>query len=233
MKFILGRKIGMSQMFDESGKVVPLTLVEAGPCPVVQVKTDEQDGYSATQVAFGNIKDKKTKKPQRGHFKKARLKKNYRYLKEFKGVGVKVGDILTVAIFTKGDSVKISGISKGKGFQGVVKRHGFKGAPASHGTKHNLRAPGSIGTSFPERVWKGRRMGGRMGSDRVTILGKLKIVEIDSENNLLAIRGAVPGRKGTLLELIGEGEIILNKKIEGAKDLLVEDKKIENKDQVS
>jgi len=225
MKFILGRKIGMSQIFDESEKIVPLTLVEAGPCPVVQVKTDEKDGYRSTQIAFGNIKDKKTKKPQRGHFKKAGLKKNYRYLKEFEGEGVKVGDVLTVSIFAKGDLVKVSGISKGKGFQGVVKRHGFKGGPASHGTKHNLRAPGSIGTSFPERVWKGRKMAGRMGSDRVTILGKLRVVAVDPDNNLLAIRGSVPGRKGTLLEIIGQGEINLNKKRGNKQALPVKEEK--------
>ncbi|MBU1136890.1 50S ribosomal protein L3 [Patescibacteria group bacterium] len=214
MKFILGKKIGMSQMFNESGKIIPLTLVEAGPCPVVQVKTDEKDDYQATQIGFGSIKDKNVKKPQLSHFKKAGLTKAYRYLREFKGEDLKVGDILTVSIFAKGDAVKISGISKGKGFQGVVKRHGFKGGPASHGTKHNLRAPGSIGTSFPERVWRGKKMAGRMGSDRITLAGKLKIVQVDPDNNLLAVKGSLPGRKGSLLEIISAGKIDLSKKEE-------------------
>ena len=214
-------------MFNESGKVIPLTLVEAGPCPVVQIKTDEQDGYQAIQIGFGDIKEKNVKKPQQGHFKKARLTKSYRYLREFKAEGLKVGDILTVSIFDQGEAVKISGISKGKGFQGVVKRHGFKGSPASHGTKHNLRAPGSIGTSFPERVWKGKRMAGRMGSDRITLAGKLKVIQVDPDNHLLAVKGPLPGRKGTLLEIISKGEINLDKKEEGKESGKPREKSVE------
>jgi len=206
MKFILGKKIGMTQVFNEKGQVVPVTLIEAGPCSVVQVRTKEKDGYSAVQIGFGEIKDKKIKKPQKGHFKKANLEKGFRYLMEFPDNDLKIGDKIDVSIFQEGEIVKVTGISKGKGFQGVVKRHGFSGFPASHGTKHGLRAPGSIGSSFPERVWKGKKMAGRMGGERVAVQG-LKIVQIDKENNLLAVKGAVPGKKGVLLEIIATKEI--------------------------
>jgi len=206
MKFILGKKLGMTQIFNKQGQVVPVTLIEAGPCPVVQVRTKEKDGYSAVQIGFEEIKDKKVKKPQKGHFKKANLENGFRYLREFPSGDLKIGDKINVSIFQEGEIVKVSGISKGKGFQGVVKRHGFSGFPASHGTKHGLRAPGSIGSSFPERVWKGRKMAGRMGSDRITTAG-LKIVQIDKENNILAIKGAISGKKGTLLEIVTTKEI--------------------------
>ncbi len=177
MKFILGKKIGMSQIFDKDGQVIPVTLIEAGPCRVAQVKTKEKDGYQAVQIDF------------EGH------------LKEFAGKDLKNGQQIDVSIFQEGEIVKIAGISKGKGFQGVVKRHGFSGFPASHGTKHGLRAPGSIGSSFPERVWKGRKMAGRTGAERIMVQG-LKIVQVDKENSLLAVKGAVPGRKGALLEIV-------------------------------
>jgi len=196
----------MTQVFNEKGQVVPVTLIEAGPCSVVQVRTKEKDGYSAVQIGFGEIKDKKIKKPQKGHFKKANLEKGFRYLMEFPDNDLKIGDKIDVSIFQEGEIVKVTGISKGKGFQGVVKRHGFSGFPASHGTKHGLRAPGSIGSSFPERVWKGKKMAGRMGGERVAVQG-LKIVQIDKENNLLAVKGAVPGKKGVLLEIIATKEI--------------------------
>ncbi|KKS26249.1 MAG: 50S ribosomal protein L3 [Parcubacteria group bacterium GW2011_GWC2_42_6] len=194
----------MSQIFDEQGNVVPVTLVEAGPCFVAQVKTQEKDGYESVQIGFGEKKDKHTNKPQMNHFKKANVK-NLRYLKEFKieKPEMVMGAELKADIFAVGDNVKVSGLSKGKGFQGVVKRHGFRGGPKSHGQKHSLRAPGSIGATFPERVPKGRRMAGRMGYERVTQEG-LKIVAIDAENNIIAIKGAVPGRRGTLLEIISE-----------------------------
>ena len=206
MKFILGKKIGMTQIFDNSNNVVPVTLIKAGPCFVVQIKDKEKDGYEAVQIGFEEIKNKKVKKPQKGHFKKYGLEKNYRYLKEFSSKDFKSGDEINVSLFNNGEIVRVSGISKGKGFQGVVKRHGFKGAPASHGTKHNLRAPGSIGSAFPERVFKGKRMAGRMGSDRITVSG-LEIVNIDEKDNLLAIKGAIPGKEGTLLEIIVTKEI--------------------------
>ena len=211
MKFILGKKLGMSQLFNEKGQVIPITLVEAGPCPVVQVKSKEKDGYQAVQLGFEGIKDKKVKKPQKGHFKKANLEKGFRYLREFPNGDLKIGDKIDVSVFNEGEIVKITGISKGKGFQGVVKRHGFSGFPASHGTKHGLRAPGSIGSSFPERVWKGKKMAGRMGSDRITTSG-LKIVQIDKNNNLLAVKGAIPGKKGVLLEIVATKEIEAVKK---------------------
>lgn len=198
MKFILGKKIGMTQVFNKGGQVVPVTLIEAGPCQVVQVKTKEKDGYQAVQIGFEKIKDKKIKKPQKG--------KGFRYLREFANGDLKIGFKIDVSIFQEGEMVKVAGISKGKGFQGVVKRHGFSGFPASHGTKHGVRAPGSIGSSFPERVWKGRKMAGRMGADRITIQG-LEIIQVNKENNLLAIKGALPGRKGTLLEIVATKEI--------------------------
>jgi len=201
MKFILAKKIGMSQVFDQNGKVIPVTLVKAGPCWVTQVKTKDQDSYSAVQIGFEPAKNKHTNKAQQGHFKKAGLKKNYRYLREFPAQELKLGHKIKVDIFSLGEIVRVTGISKGKGFQGVVKRHGFSGANATHGTKHNERAPGSIGSAFPERVFKGKKMAGRMGSDRITVKG-LEIVEIDKDENTLAIKGAVPGRRGTLLEIV-------------------------------
>jgi len=206
MKFILGKKIRMSQIFDENDKVIPVTLIDAGPCYVTQVKTEEKDGYSSVQIGFEEKKDKHTNKAQQGHFKKSGIGNNLRYLKEFKAEGLKIGDKIDVSIFNPGEIVRVSGISKGKGFQGVVKRHGFSGAKATHGTKHNERAPGSIGSAWPQRVFKGKRMAGRMGSDRITVEG-LEIVGIDKEENLLVIRGALPGRKGTLLEIITTKEI--------------------------
>lgn len=195
-KFILGQKIGMSQIFDKEGEVIPVSVIEAGPCVVIQIKSSENDGYQAVQIGFGTRK--KISKPLAGHLKNLG---KFRHLREFKGVAdLKVGDKIGVGIFQEGDRVKVSGVSKGKGFQGVVKRHGFSGGMASHGNKDRLRAPGSIGTSFPEHVRKGRRMAGRMGFDRVSVKD-VKIVKVDQENNILAVKGAVPGRRGTLLEI--------------------------------
>ena len=204
MKFILGLKLGMSQIFDEKGNVVPVTLIEAGPCIVTQIKTKEKDGYSAIQIGFGEAK--KMTKAIAGHLKKLG---KLLFLREFRNEEPKIddkelkrGDKIDVSIFKEGDKVKVSGLSKGKGFAGVVKRWHFKGRPATHGTKHELRTPGSVGTSFPERVIKGKKMPGRMGFERVTI-SNLKVVRIDPENNFLAIKGAVPGPKGALLEIRG------------------------------
>jgi large subunit ribosomal protein L3 len=196
MKFILGLKLGMAQVFDEKGNQVPVTLIEAGPCIVTQLKVKDKDKYEAVQIGF-LPKKKKIKKTDKG--------KEFRYLREQRAENkeqLKIGDKLDISIFQEGDKVKISGISKGKGFQGVVKRWGFSGRGASHGVKHEARTPGSVGTSFPERVVKGRKMAGRMGTERTTVKN-LKIVKIDKENNLIAVRGAVPGRKGTLLEIRG------------------------------
>ena len=204
MKFILGLKLGMSQIFDEKGNVIPVTLIEAGPCIVTQIRTKEKDGYPAVQIGFGEAK--KVTKAIAGHLK--RLGKLL-FLREFRNEEPKIddkelkrGDKIDVSIFKEGDKVKVSGLSKGKGFAGVVKRWHFKGRPATHGTKHELRTPGSVGTSFPERVIKGKKMPGRMGFERVTIKN-LKVVKVNPEKNLLAVKGAVPGAKGTLLEIRG------------------------------
>jgi large subunit ribosomal protein L3 len=193
MKFILGLKLGMSQIFDEKGNVVPATLIEAGPCTITQIKTGDKDKYEAVQIGF-LPKKKRVKKTEKG--------KEFRYLREFKNGEYKLGDKISASVFQEGDKVKISGVSKGKGFQGVVKRWGFAGRGASHGVKHEARTAGSVGTSFPERVPKGRKMAGRMGNVRVSVKN-LKIVKVDVENNLIAVKGAVPGRRGTLLEIRG------------------------------
>ncbi|MDP3785108.1 MAG: 50S ribosomal protein L3 [bacterium] len=196
MKFILGQKLGMTQVFDEKGNVVPVTLIEVGPCEVTQVKTKEKDGYGAVQVGFQKVvKLKKIKKTMAG--------KEFHFLREFQnGEEHKKGDAITVSAFKEGDTVKVSGISKGKGFQGAVKRWGFSGRNATHGVKHEHRTLGSVGATGPQRVIKGKKMPGRMGSERVTVKN-LKIVKVDSGNNILAVLGAVPGRKGTLLEVRG------------------------------
>ncbi len=197
-KFILAKKIGMSQIFDSEGKVTPVTIVEAGPCVVTQIKKIDGDGYNAIQLGFGETK--KNNKPKQGHLKELG---NLKHLREFRTEeDLKVGDKVDVSIFEEGDKVKVSGFSKGKGFAGVVKRHGFHGGPASHGQKDRLRAPGSIGMSFPERVPKGRRMAGRMGNDRVSVKN-LVIAAVDRDNNLLALRGAVPGNNNSLIEIVG------------------------------
>ena len=209
MKFILGKKLGMSQIFEEDGKVVPVTVVEIEPNVVVQVRTKEKDGYEAVQVGTGTQKTKNIKKPQRGHLKDFG---NFRYLKEVRdkesrhiAVGemaealtLKVGDKFDASVFVIGDKIKVTGMSKGKGFQGVMKRHGFSGMPHSHGHHHVARHAGSIGQRFPQHTLKGMRMAGRMGYDQVTTRG-LKVVRVDVENGLLAVKGAVPGNRGQLL----------------------------------
>lgn len=203
MKFILGQKLGMSQIFhEEDGKVEPVTLIKAEPVAVIRVKKEETDGYNAIQVGLGERKAKNIKKPQRGHFKNLG---NFRFIREFRYLTPPefwpaVGDKIDISQFKVGDLVKISGLSKGKGFQGTVKRHGFRGGPKTHGQKHRLRAPGSIGATTPQHVLKGKRMAGRMGGERVTVKN-LKVVEVDAENNILAVKGAAPGRRGTLLEI--------------------------------
>ncbi len=197
---ILGRKLGMTQVFDESGRMFPVTVVEAGPCCVIQVKTREKDGYEAVKIGFSEIKkEKNVNKPMGGIFKKIGVKP-YKMLKEFPMGNLKVGELVTVEKFTKGDTISVSGVTKGKGFQGVVKRHHYAGGPASHGSMF-YRAPGSIGaSSYPSRVWKNKGMPGHMGSERTTVKN-LKVVDIKAEQNLLLILGAVPGSKGTYLEI--------------------------------
>jgi large subunit ribosomal protein L3 len=200
MTGILGKKIGMTQVFDEKGRVWPVTVVEAGPCCIVQVKTLEKDGYEAVKIGFFEVKkEKRVTMPMKGVFKKAGVKP-YRVLREFPMGDLKVGEMLTVDKFKKGDIVAVSGISKGKGFQGVMKRHNYAGGPGSHGSMFN-RAPGSIGaSSFPSRVWKNKGMPGHMGSERVTVKN-LAVVDVRVEQNLILIHGAVPGSKGTYLEI--------------------------------
>ena len=200
-KGIIGTKLGMTQIFDqESGKVTPVTVVEAGPCPVVQVKTPETDGYTAVQLAFGAVKEKRISKPEAGHLKKAG-QGPHRHLVEIRDAqGLAVGDSVTVESFEPGELIKVSGRSKGKGFAGTIKRHNFSRGPVSHGS-HNVRKPGSIGASAtPSRVFKGMRMSGRMGDERVTQRG-LRVAEVDAERNLLLIAGAVPGSVGGVVEI--------------------------------
>jgi len=189
----------MSQIFDEDGKVIPITLVEAGPCFITQIKEQKKDGYNALQIGFE--KKKKVKKTDKN--------KEFHYLKEIRNPEEqesKVGDKIDVSIFKEGDKVKVSGISKGKGFQGGVKRWGFHGKSATHGVKHEHRTLGSVGSTDAARVFKGKKMPGRMGYERVT-KKNLKIAKIDIENNLIAIKGAVPGRPGTLLEIASQWNI--------------------------
>jgi large subunit ribosomal protein L3 len=203
MTGIIGKKLGMTQLFDDDGNVVAVTVVQAGPCPVTQVRTVDNDGYEAVQLAFGECKDKHISKPELGHLQKAGIKHGMRHLVEFDGFGdLKVGDTVTVEAFEDGQAVTVAGVSKGKGFQGTIKRHNFGRGPESHGS-HNVRQPGSIGASaYPSRVFKGMRMSGHMGAQRVTQQG-LKIVRRDVENNLLLIRGSVPGAKNSVVVIKG------------------------------
>ncbi len=194
---LIGKKIGMTQIFDEEGNVVPVTVLQVGPCAVVQVKTEERDGYRAAQIALLEEKPpKRTNKPMQGHYKKANIPPQ-RILREFKILEgeVKEGDRFTVEIFEGIDRVDVTGTSKGRGFQGVMKRHGYSGGPAAHGSKFH-RAPGSVGsTTFPGRVLKGKGMPGHMGNERVTVIG-LRVVKIDKDKNLMLVKGAVPGPTG-------------------------------------
>jgi large subunit ribosomal protein L3 len=201
MAAILAKKLGMTQLFQEDGSVARVTVLEAGPCPVTAVKTSDKDGYDAVQLAFGAIKEKNLSKAERGHLAKADAGA-LRHLVEFRGEGsgANLGDTLTVEQFEIGDTLKIAGVAKGKGFQGTVKRHGFSRGPVSHGS-HNVRAPGSIGASaWPARVMKGIRGPGQMGNKRITQRG-LKVVRIDADKNLLLVQGSVPGPKNGLVEV--------------------------------
>lgn len=203
MKFILGKKIGMTRVFEE-GKMIPVTLIEVNPCVITQIKNVEIDGYDAVQLSCGSKKEKNITKPILGHIKKAGFS-NSLFFREFRLADDKeqqysLGKKVDISIFEKGEDVKLISVSKGKGFQGVVKRHGFKGHPASHGTKHAKRQPGSLGPTFPEHVIKGRRMAGRMGSDQITIKST-KIINIEKENNLLIVKGSFAGNRGTLVKI--------------------------------
>ena len=201
---LLGKKLGMTSLFTDAGVHIPCTVIFAGPCPVVQIKTFEQDGYSAVQVGFDELPAKKVNKPETGHFKKNKIKPT-RHLKEFRDfqMDVEIGQELTVDQFKKGDKVKVSGKSKGRGFQGVVKRHHFGGiGMTTHGQSDRMRAPGSIGSSsYPSRVFKGLRMAGRM-SGTSTSIRNLEVVEVLPEQNIILIKGSVPGPVNSVLEII-------------------------------
>ncbi len=200
---LIGKKVGMTQVFDEAEQLVPLTVVEAGPCPVVQVKTDDSDGYSALKVAYGDVKEQRLTKPQKGLFEKSGVKPHAK-LQEFRvdgGADQGVGDVLNVSLFEAGEVVDISGRSKGKGFAGGVKRHGFAGGPKTHGQSDRHRAPGSIGAgSSPGRVWPGTKMAGHLGAASITQRG-LQIVLADPQRNLVLIGGSVPGHINSIVRI--------------------------------
>lgn len=202
-KAIIGKKIGMTQIFDESGKVIPVTVVEAGPCMVIQKKTVENDGYDAIQVGFGDVKPQRLSKPAKGHFAKADVAPK-KVLREFRMddcSGYNVGDVIKADTFACGDMIDASGISKGKGYAGAIKRHGNHSLRASHGTGPVARQSGSMGAiSDPSRIFKGKGMAGHMGAEKVTVQN-LEIVKIDAENNLIAVKGAIPGPKGGVVVL--------------------------------
>lgn len=211
MAAILGKKLGMTQVFREDGTVIPVTVIEAGPCKVTAVRDPERDGYAAVQLAFGEVKERKLSKGELGHLKKAGAPA-MRHLVEFrdedlgkdKDEPTKIGDDVTVASFEPGQKVKVSGTSIGKGFQGGIKRHNFSRGPVTHGS-HNVRAPGSIGASaFPARVFKGMRMPGQMGNKRITQKG-LEVADVDAERNLLLIKGSVPGARNAIVEVRTDG----------------------------
>ena len=201
-KTIIGKKLGMTQIFNENGLVVPVTVIEAGPCTVTQVKTEETDGYSSIQLGFGDVKEKHLNKPLKGHFAKSKLalKKHLREFRPDDPPFVKVGDEIKVDAFEQGDKIDVQGTTKGKGFQGVIKRHGQHRGPMGHGSMYHRR-PGSMGsTSTPGRVYKGKKLPGHMGCETVTIQN-LDVVKIDTDKNVILVKGSVPGAKGAILKI--------------------------------
>lgn len=204
MKAILGRKIGMTQILQEDGVVVPVTLVQAGPCTITQIKTEETDGYSSVQIALGGGKN--TSKALQGHVAKADKQLAPRMIREFRDVVLeeeqKVGSSFDVSVFEVGDKVKVTGTSKGKGFAGTVKRHNFATSASSHGGNGMVRRSGSIGSMYPQKVFKGKRMAGQMGAEQVTVSG-LRVAFVDTENNLIGFKGAIPGPKKSLVTVVG------------------------------
>lgn len=203
MKFIIAKKLDMSQRFRDDGTVIPVTLLQAGPCVVTQVKTADRDGYDAVQLGSGLAREKVVSKPQRGHMKASgRLSGRLNEFRTATASELKVGDPVEVSQFNPGEFVQVTATSKGRGYQGVVKRHGFRGGPASHGHKDNLRMPGSIGSGGIQRVFKGMRMAGRMGGDRVTVKN-LEVIDVDAKNGILAVKGAVPGARGASVLVSG------------------------------
>ncbi|MFZ5752951.1 MAG: 50S ribosomal protein L3 [Bacillota bacterium] len=201
VKAILGTKLGMTQIFDETGKAIPVTVIEAGPCVVVQKKTAENDGYNAIQVGFGEVKEQDLNKPLKGHFAKGQIKP-LRYLKEFRvddANAYNIGQEIKADVFSSGEWVDVTGLTKGKGFAGGIKRHGFHRGPMKHGSKYHRR-PGSLGAKGPARVFLGRKLPGRLGGEQVTVQ-KLLVVKVDPERNLLLVRGAIPGPKKSLVTI--------------------------------
>ena len=201
MKAIIGKKVGMTQIFDEKGYVIPVTVIEAGPCTVAQVKSTENDGYNAVQLGFGEVKEKHINKPEKGHFAKSKLSAK-KHLREFRvdTADVKVGDEIKADVFAAGDKIDVQGITKGKGFQGVIKRHGQSRGPMGHGSMYHRR-PGSMGpTSTPGRVFKGKKLPGHMGRVTVTIQN-LDVVKVDLDKNVILVKGSVPGPKGSILKI--------------------------------
>ena len=201
-KALIGKKVGMTQIFDENGTVIPVTVIEAGPCVVAQVKTIENDGYEAVQLGFGEVKENKLNKPEKGHFAKASVtaKKHLREFRLDSIEGIKVGDELKADVFAEGDKIDVQGTSKGKGFQGVIKRHGQHRGPMGHGSMYHRR-PGSMGsTSTPGRVFKGKKLPGHMGRVTVTIQN-LDVVKVDLDKNVILVKGSVPGTKGAILKI--------------------------------
>ena len=228
MKFIIGKKIEMTQVWQDE-TVVAVTKVEAKPCTVVQIKNIKKDGYDAVQIGFGVRKEKNIKKPQKGHFKKLG---NFAKLREFRlsaeeAAKLKTGDMIDISSFASGDKIQVTSTSKGKGFQGVVKRYGFKGTKKTHGNKDQLRMPGSIGATGPAHVFKGTRMGGRMGGDRVTIKN-LEVAGVDLENNILLVKGPVSGARNSLVLVSGEGDLVVK-----SEKLKVESKIVETQNVAS
>ena len=200
-KAILGKKVGMTQIFDENGRAIPVTVVEAGPCTVVQVKTKDADGYEAVQLGFGEVKENKVIRPMKGHFTKANVAPK-KHLREFRleEITVNVGDEVKADIFAAGETVDITGTSKGKGFQGVIKRHGQSRGPMGHGSMYHRR-PGSMGpTSTPGRVFKGKKLPGHMGVETVTIQN-LEVVRVDLDKNAILVKGSIPGNKGSIVKI--------------------------------
>lgn len=200
---IIGKKIGMTSVFTEDGSYVPCTVIEAGPCYVTVVKTHDKHGYNSVQIGFEEKKKKHVKKPEAGKYSKLNIPapKHVREIRDFEHENLKEGDIVKVDMFKEGDTVKVTGVSKGKGFQGVVRRHGFGGGVRTHGQSDRERAPGSIGgSSFPSRVFKGQRMAGRMGGNKVSVRN-LKVVKVFGDSNLILVKGAVPGSKSGLVEI--------------------------------
>ena len=201
MKAILGKKIGMTQMFTAEGKAIPVTVIQAGPCPVIQTKTTDTDGYEAIQIGFDEIKEVRANKPQKGHFAKAGAKVT-RYLREFRvdnASEYQLGQEIKVDVFAAGDAVDVTGISKGKGFQGPIKRHGQSRGPETHGSKYHRRT-GSVGALGPNRVFIGHHLPGRMGGEKITVQN-LEVVKIDLENNLILVKGSVPGAKKSMVTI--------------------------------